>query len=318
MTSSEPAAGGGVTVLGSANADLVLDVARLPSPGETVLAAGRRLSPGGKGLNQAVAAARAGAATTLVAATGDDAEGAMLRAVVAEEGMTARLRSTAAATGLAAVLVDAAGQNSIVVVPGANAELIDLTADELAAVTGGRVLLVQLEVPLATVTAAARAAHAAGVTVVLNASPARPLPDELLAALDVLVVNEGEARAVAGLDAAGALDAAVEALVARVGDVVVTLGADGSTHRGGGGASHREPGLRVPVLDTTGAGDTYAGYLAAALAEGSDLPVAMRLATAAAALSVQRAGAVPAVPRRAEVAGLLAAAAGSAGGGGAP
>lgn len=311
-----PRSAASVTVVGSANADLVLSVARLPLPGETVLADGRRISPGGKGLNQAVAAARAGCRTRFVAAFGSDAEATILRDVLAAEDIVAAVREVDAPTGLAVVMVDAEGENSIVVDPGANARLWGLTAAELAAVTEATVLLVQLEVPLPTVAAAVRAAKAAGVTVVLNAAPAAVLDDDLLGDVDVLIVNEGEARvlaapaggSMAGLDDSDPapdpdsdLDSLVDLLLARVPAVVVTLGGAGAVQRGRDGSRHVEPGRAVPVVDTTGAGDTFAGYFAAALAEGVSMRSALRRATAAGALCVQRRGAVPAVPRRDEV-----------------
>jgi ribokinase len=302
----------GVTVVGSANADLVLPVRRLPLPGETVLAGGRRISPGGKGLNQAVAVARAGCRTQFVAALGDDTEGAALREALAGEDITVAVRTSDAPTGLAVVMVDDTGENSIVVVPGANAELRDLTSEELAIITDSTVLLLQLEIPLPTVAAAARLAKEVGRTVVLNAAPAAVLDDALLSCVDVLVVNEGEARALvapAGASIATGddrgLDDVLDALLTKVPAVVVTLGAAGAVLGGRGGSRHSEPGRQVTVVDTTGAGDTFTGYLAAALAEGAAMPVAMRLATAAAALCVQRPGAVPAVPRRDEVEALL-------------
>ena len=301
-----------VTVLGSANADLVLPVGRLPLPGETVLATARRLSAGGKGLNQAVAAARAGSRTSFVGALGLDAEGATLREVLSVEGIHATLRESSAPTGVAVVLVDEDGENSIVVAPGANADLIDLTTEELAAVTDATVLLLQLEVPLPTVAAAARAAKQAGTMVVLNAAPAAVLGDDLLDCVDVLVVNEGEARTLVASRAGvvtsqgtGDVDGLLDALLAKVPMVVVTMGAAGAVQAGRGGSRHVEPGRRVAVVDTTGAGDTFVGYLCAALADGSEMPTALRRATAAAALCVQRPGAVPAVPRCVEVDALL-------------
>jgi ribokinase len=300
----------GVTIVGSANADLVLPVAHLPRPGETVLASGRRISPGGKGLNQAVAVARAGCRTRFIAALGDDAEGAALREALNLEDIDASLRATDAPTGLAVVMVDGAGENSIVVVPGANAELGDLTTEEIATVIDATVLLMQLEIPLPTVTRAAGIASDAGATVVLNAAPAAVLEDDLLGRVDVLIVNEGEARALAA-PAGGPvatereLDELITDLLVRVPMVVVTLGSRGAVARDRDGWRHSEPGRPVTVVDTTGAGDTFAGYLAAALAEGSPMPDAMRRATAAAALCVQRRGAVPAVPHREEVDALL-------------
>ena len=301
-----------VTVVGSANADLVLPVGRLPRAGETVLATGRRVNAGGKGLNQAVAAARAGSRTSFVAALGLDTEGTALREVLGAEGIRATVRESPAPTGLAVVLVDQDGENSIVVAPGANADLVDLTTEELAAVTAATVLLMQLEVPFPTVTAAARAAKEVGTMVVLNAAPAAVLGDDLLDCVDVLVVNEGEARTLVGRGAGadtrpgtGDVDDLLLALLAKVPRVVITLGAAGAVQAGRDGAQHVEPARRVTVVDTTAAGDTFAGYLCAALADGADMPAALRLATAAAALCVQRFGAVPAVPRRVEVDALL-------------
>jgi ribokinase len=301
-----------LTVVGSANADLVLPVRRLARPGETVLATGRRFSPGGKGLNQAVAAARSGCRTLFVAAVGADAEGSMLRRTLADEDIDVAVRTCEADTGLAVVMVDDAGENSIVVVPGANAELHDLTADEFTAVADSAVLLMQLEIPLATVAAAARRAKEAETLVVLNAAPATALDAELLGFVDVLVVNEGEGRALVGSNAGslaeGAdqdLDPVIDELLRQVPAVVITLGERGAVLRSRDGSQHTEAGRQVTVVDTTGAGDTFTGYLAAALATGDTMPTAMRRATAAAALCVQRQGAVPAVPRRDEVEALL-------------
>ena len=287
-------------------------VAHLPSPGETVLADGRRISPGGKGLNQAVAVARAGCRTRFVAALGADAEGASLREALADEDIDIAVRTADAPTGLAVVMVDAAGENSIVVVPGANAELCDLTTGELTAITDSTVLLMQLEIPLSTVTAAARAAKDAGSTVVLNAAPATALDDELLSCVDVLIVNEGEARALVASDTSPAeddtreLDQLIDALLVRVPTVVVTLGAAGAVQRGRDGSRHTEPGRRVTRGRHDGRG-RHVRRLSGGFAGCSDsaMPDAMRRATAAAALCVQRPGAVPAVPRHDEVDALL-------------
>lgn len=295
-----------VVVVGSANTDLILPVTALPKPGETVLAGDRGHAAGGKGLNSAVAAARSGGRVTMIAAVGDDDAGRELTAVLRESGVdAARLRSVGTPTGLAVVIVDGAGENSIVVASGANATLLDLTAEELAGIRSARVLLAQLEVPLPTVTAAAAAAHDAGVRVLLNAAPAQHLPDDLLSSVDVLVVNEPEALLVAGAGATDVADA-VARLLTRVPELVVTLGASGSLYRSGAGAELRVPALPVRAVDTTAAGDTFAGVLATGLAEGSAMPDALRLATAAAALSVQRSGAVPSIPTRAAIEAVLA------------
>lgn len=302
----------GVTVLGSANLDLTLGVTDLPTAGQTLLSTSRTGGPGGKGLNQAVAAARAGAPTRFVGAVGSDAEGAELLRVLAADGIEFLVRQTETRTGLAVVLVDASGENAIVVVPGANAQLLGLRPAELAAVTAARVLLMQLEAPMPTVVEAARTAREAGVRVVLNAAPQAPLDATLTECLDLLVVNEGEARALAVelggrvTDDADDVDAYLDRLLERVPAVVVTLGPRGALYRDRDGARHAQPGRSVVVADTTGAGDAFAGYLAAALAEGVPVVTALAWANAAAALCVQRPGAVPAVPRRAEVDAELA------------
>jgi ribokinase len=236
----------------------------------------------------------------------------MLRQVLADQSIDIALRTSDASTGLAVVMVDDAGENSIVVVPGANAELRDLTTDELTAITDSTVLLMQLEIPVPTVAAAARHAKAAGTMVVLNAAPAATLAADLLGCVDVLVVNEWEARALARSDAGSFADGAqldlddvIDRLLRQVPLVVITLGELGAVMRSRDGLHHSEPGRHVTVVDTTGAGDTFTGYLAAALADDDTVPAAMRRATAAAALCVQRQGAVPAVPRRDEVEALL-------------
>ena len=175
----------------------------MPKAGETVLAAPRLSGPGGKGLNQAVAAARAGASTRFIGAVGADPEGAELLAVLATEGIEALVRTTSGRTGLAVVMVDASGENVIVVDPGANAELVGVWPSELAAITAADVLLMQLEIPLPTVAEAAGVARAAGTTVVLNAAPQAPLDERLCGSIDLLLVNEGEARSLAADALAG-------------------------------------------------------------------------------------------------------------------
>jgi ribokinase len=307
----------GVTVLGSANLDVALRLPEMPRAGETALAAPRVSGPGGKGLNQAVAAARAGARTRFVGAVGTDPEGAELLRVLAADGIESLVRTTGGRTGLAVVMVDAAGENVIVVDPGANAELLGLGASERAAITAAQVLLMQLEVPLQTVTEAARVAHAAGTTVVLNAAPQAPLDVRLCDSIDLLLVNEGEARALAADTSSGwpgdgrggtadAVDRDLDRLLERLPAVLVTLGPRGALYRDRAGARHHEPGRAVDVVDTTAAGDSFAGYLAAALAEGLPVPAALARANAAAALCVGRRGAVAAVPRRADVDALAA------------
>lgn len=283
-----------VVVVGSGNVDLVSQVERIPAPGETVLSTGFATHPGGKGNNQATAAARAGAATTFVGAFGADDNGALLRDSLAAAGVRPLVRTAQSPTGTALIAVSSAGENSIVVNQGANGTLVDLTAEERAVVAAAGIVLLQLEIPLETVVAAATTAR--GV-VVLNAAPARALPDELLAAVDLLVVNEHEAALLGG----------AERLLDTVPALVVTLGADGALVCVRDAEPVRVPGIPVDVVDTTGAGDTFCGALAARLDELGDevtsatLAKATRFATAAAALSVRRAGAVPAIPTREEI-----------------
>jgi ribokinase len=279
-----------VVVVGSANVDLVLPVERIPRPGETVLASGLSRGPGGKGSNQAVAAARAGASTAFVVSLGDDEPGRLLESVLTGAGVDLSLaRWTRTPTGTAIIIVDAAGENSIVVAASANSELT-LSGEATAAVAGAPVVLTQLEIPLGTV----RSVAALGRYVILNAAPAASLDDDLLADVDLLVVNEHEAAVVSGVE--GGLDVAGPALLRRVPAVVVTLGGDGAMVLRRDAPSERVPGIEVEVVDTTGAGDTFCGVLAAGLARGAELREAVRRANAAASLSVQTAGAADSVP----------------------
>ena len=290
-----------VAVLGSANLDEVVRVARLPLPGETVLALGRDRLPGGKGLNQAVAAARAGAGTAFVGAVGQDAAADLLLGTLDDAGVdTAGVRRSGLATGTALVMVQESGENSIVVDAAANDD-VRLDRAVRTAVAEARVLLAQLEVPLPVVTECAAAAHDAGTTVVLNAAPARDLPGSLLALVDVLVVNESEALSVSGEPDVAA---AVDLLADRVPAVVVTLGAAGARWVSAAGAG-QAPGLAASVVDTTGAGDCFCGVLAATLAAGSSLGDAVQVGVAAASLSVERPGAAGSMPSRAEIAARL-------------
>jgi ribokinase len=279
-----------VIVVGSLNIDVGVVVARLPAPGETVLAtAPPSRTPGGKGLNQAIAAARQGARTTLVGAVGDDDDGRLLLDLLRAEGVDAESVALAAGqpTGMAFITVDADGDNTIVVVAGANATLA--APSRPLDVGPGDVVLAQLEVPIPTVTTVLRHAHERGATTILNASPAEPLPADLLAAVDVLVVNEREA--------------ATTGLGPRT--TIVTLGDRGARlHRH---APQEEPEpiptIDVDAIDSTGAGDAFAGTLAAALDDGLDLDDALRRASIAGALTTTRRGAATAIPDRREIDG---------------
>jgi len=279
--------------------DLVYGVDRIPGPGETLLATSTARYPGGKGLNQAVAAARAGASTDLIGAVGDDENGeALLETMRGDYIATALVRRTQTPTGQAVILVDVDAENAIVVASGANADVLALSDPERARLQSTRVLLMQLEVPLSTVRDAAAIAHAAGVTVMLNAAPAQTLPAELLADLDVLIVNEHEACLIGASDD---LDTASANLAALVPRVIVTLGASGSALYENGTLVGRARAPQVVAVDTTGAGDTFCGAFAAAFAEGESFTAAAEFATVAAALSVQALGAVPSIPSRAQI-----------------
>lgn len=280
---------GRVLVVGSANLDLVATTARHPAPGETLIGHDYSEHPGGKGLNQAVAAARAGSPTRFVGAVGRDDAGQTLTRVAGEAGVdTSEVAVVDVSTGRALILVADSGENSIVVVPGAN----ELCPE--GAARAGEVVLAQLEVPLDTVESTFRSAREVGATTVLNPAPARPLPPELLDLVDIIVPNEHE------LDLLGGVSGLLER---GVGTVVVTLGAEGARVHTSEGAVDI-PTLAVDAVDTTGAGDTFCGYLASGLASGLPLESAARRGCLAAALSTTRSGAVPSIPTSAEVGGL--------------
>jgi ribokinase len=279
---------GRVVVVGSAGADVVLIVDRLPGPGETVLATDVQRGFGGKGANQAVAAAAAGAAVALIARVGDDDTGATYRERLGALQVDVRhVTSTPGArTGTAYVMVDGTGENSIVVDPGANAALTPADLTPLADLVPGDVLLTQCEIPAETVAEAIRRAHGAGARVVLNLAPFTILPADVFSLVDPLVVNEEEAALLSGSMPSGAGGAA-----GQPGSLLVT--------RGAGGASWGDLELpAVPVapelvVDTTGAGDAFCGALAAALAAGADRETALRQALVAGADAVRRFGAQP-------------------------
>jgi len=286
-----------VVVVGSANLDLVARTLRLPGPGETVLGSDFAEHPGGKGLNQAVAAARAGASVAFVGAVGDDDAGRTLHSVAATEGIDVSGLSVAdgVATGRAVITVDDSGENSIVVVPGANASA---HVGDLPAAT---VVLAQLEIPVATVIAAFAVARTAGSRTVLNPAPVPVggLPDELLSLCDILVPNEHEVELLGGVD---------ELLASGVAAVVVTQGAAGVTVTEAPDATTWSvEAFEVDPVDTTGAGDAFCGALAARLAAGADLRPAVRYAAAGGALATTTAGAVPSLPHAADIERLLSA-----------
>ena len=288
-----------VLIAGSANLDYVVRAHRVPAAGETVMGRDLATFPGGKGANQAVAAARAGGAETLMLlALGDDAAARVIEASLRGAGVALNVRRMPdVATGSAFVCLGDDAENAITVVPGANAAL---APGHLPALVGISHLLLQLETPLATVTAYAAQAHAVGVHVALNAAPAQALPDALLAVLDLLVVNEGELTAIVG--AAGSVAEALARLT--VPTVVVTLGARGCLARSDG-RHHLQAAFAIRAVDSTAAGDTFCGVLVAALSQGHGLPMALKRASAAAALACTRLGAQTSVPSQAELAAFL-------------
>ncbi|GAB0103748.1 ribokinase RbsK [Nocardia sp. JMUB6875] len=281
-----------IAVVGSINMDLVTTVGRRPEAGETVSGDGFALVPGGKGSNQAIAARRAGAEVEFVGAVGDDVFATALREVLSKAGVgVSRLRTVEGPSGIATIVVDGDGENTIIVVAGANGRMTDLTAAELKTIAAADVLMCQLEIPVPTVLAAARHARANGTTVLLNPSPVRELPAELWAEVDVAVVNEGEAAHLA------------EALAA-VPHVITTLGAAGASYRGTDGSMLSHPGVPVKVVDTTGAGDTFTGALAAHWHEGPE--TALAWACTAGALATTKLGASASIPEFEEIRRALA------------
>jgi ribokinase len=289
---------GRVVVIGSINMDVVVTVDRMPRPGETLAGSSVRLTPGGKGANQAVAAGRLGAVTVLVGAVGADGFGAVLTDFLAAQGIdAARVRRADGPSGTAMITVAGGGENTVIVVAGANGLVTpDRAAD--AALRPGDVVTLQNEIPAETNEAAARLARSVGATTVLNLAPFRPPSPALLADVDVLIVNETEFAALTGTPPGGSAEPP-----AWLGDVVVTRGADGVWARLAG-ETRVVPARRVPVVDTTGAGDCFCGAFAAALAAGSTPWAAVDRAALAASIAVGRPGAAPAMPTTADLAAL--------------
>ncbi|WP_040702178.1 ribokinase [Nocardiopsis ganjiahuensis] len=292
-----------VAVLGSVNMDLVAYVDRMPGGGETVTGSDFRQVPGGKGANQAVAAARAGARVAFLGAVGDDAFGQQLRANLEADGIDATgLHTVPGVSGIAHIVVEGDGGNRIIVVPGANGQVAGVPEADRALVAGSDALLLQLELPMGAVVAGARLGREMGVPVHLTPAPARELPDELLENVDVLVPNQHEAAAITGHTEPRA---ALAALLERVPEVLLTLGEDGSLHGRRGEEPVHVPARRVKAVDTTAAGDTFCGSFAVARVEGRTPREAMEFAAAAAAISVGRHGASSSMASRDEVEALL-------------
>jgi len=303
-----------VTVVGSLNMDLVVKAPRLPAVGETVTKGTFGTFPGGKGANQAVAAARLGARVGMVGAIGKDAFGSQLRDGLRRDGVDVShvIEIDDAPSGVALITVGSQGQNTIVVAPGANWRMttahVDAAADLIAR---SQILLIQLEIPIETVTRAAEIASSAKVRVVLDPAPApeSPLPDRLIRLVDVINPNEVEAKVLTGTNVAderGARDAAERLLAMGCRSAVIKLGARGA-FVADGDTRAAVPGIHVDAVDTTAAGDAFAGALAVALGEGRPVMEAVRFANVAGAISVTRMGAQPSMPRRAEVVEFAAA-----------
>ncbi|MFG2371611.1 ribokinase [Streptomyces sp. NPDC048504] len=288
-----------IAVLGSTNMDLVAYVAKAPQRGETVTGREFRTIPGGKGANQAIAAAHSGADVTIISAVGNDVYGAQLRSAFEHSGVdTDHLRTVEGPSGTAHIVVDDEGGNAIVVIPAANGTVDHLAPGDEATIATADALLLQLEIPLAAVIAGAEAARRHGIRTILTPSPAQPLPPELLTVVDLLVPNEHEATALTGRTDPRE---AAASLLDQVPEVIVTLGAAGSLYAARGADLFTVPAPRVTAVDSTGAGDTFVGALAVALAEGRPMRDALGWAAAAAALSVQRPGATASMPFRSEI-----------------
>ncbi|WP_339546678.1 ribokinase [Pseudomonas sp. RA_35y_Pfl2_P32] len=300
-----------VVVVGSLNMDLVTRAPRLPRGGETLIGQSFTTVSGGKGANQAVAAARLGAQVAMVGCVGSDAYGTQLReALLAEQIDCQALSTVEGSSGVALIVVDDHSQNSIVIVAGANGALTPPVVDQFDAILqAADVLICQLEVPYDTVGHVLRRGRELGKTVILNPAPASgALPAQWYGGIDYLIPNESEAAALSGLpvDSLQTAKAAASQLIAMgAGKVIITLGAEGSLFANGQGFQHF-PAPRVKAVDTTAAGDTFVGGFAAALAGGKSEAEAIRFGQVAAALSVTRAGAQPSIPRLSDVQGFSA------------
>lgn len=295
-----------VVVIGSLNMDLVTRAPRLPVGGETLIGHSFATVSGGKGANQAVAAARLGAQVAMVGCVGNDDYGVQLRDALLAEQIDCQAVSTVdGSSGVALIVVDDNSQNAIVIVAGANGAMTPAVIDRFDAVLqAADVIICQLEIPDATVGHALKRARALGKIVILNPAPAsRPLPADWFAAIDYLIPNESEAGALSGMpvDSLQTAESAATRLIAMgAGKVIVTLGAQGSLFANGQGFEHF-PAPKVHAVDTTAAGDTFVGGFAAALANGQSEASAIRYGQIAAALSVTRAGAQPSIPTISDV-----------------
>lgn len=296
-----------IVVVGSVNMDLVIRAPRMPSPGETIAGSGFRTFPGGKGANQAVAAARAGAQVHLIGSVGGDDFGRRLARGLADDGIGLGQLSVVddEATGVAVIVVDAGGQNSIVLSAGANGRVTSDQIEACAGIIGSADMLVcQLEIPLDAVNCAIDIAYANGVPVILNPAPAVPLDPRMLAKVKYLIPNETEATLLSEVhvvDEKTAVEAAHRLMDDGVEQVLITLGNKGVVSVLGDRSASSAPAVAVAAVDTTGAGDTFVGSLAVELARGRSISHAIEFAQFAAALKVTRLGAQISIPRRDEV-----------------
>jgi len=292
-----------IVVVGSSNTDMIVRAANIPRPGETVIGGEFRMAGGGKGANQAVAAARAGGGVTFIARVGDDVFGRQAVEGFRRDGIETRFvfKDKGAASGVALIVVDNRGENSIAVASGANAKLTPADVEKAKGVIAAAdILLLQLETPLETVSRAAKLAVARGVPVILNPAPARPLDDRLLRCITILTPNEIETEILTGVKIKNRTDmaeAARKLMAGGVKAVLITLGARG-VFVADGKTRTIVPACKVKAVDTTAAGDVFNGALAVALAEVRALLDAARFANAAAALSVTKWGAQPSAPER--------------------
>jgi len=300
-----------VTVMGSFVADLAFRTGRIPAWGETLMGQSFKLGPGGKGSNQAVAAARAGGRVSFISKLGRDAFGDIARKMYQAEGIdTQFLFTTSSATGSATIIIDAEkGENAIIVVPGAcyelTAEEVDQTCELIAE---SCVFVAQLELSLPVVEHGLALAHALGVPTILNPAPAAPLSESIYQHIDYITPNETEAAALTGIPVtsiAGAEKAADAFLACGVPNVIITLGAQGAFVKNARVNAHVPAVNAGPVVETTGAGDAFNGGFAVALAEGMDLVEAARFACVTAGISITRPGTAPSMPTRAEIDALL-------------